>query len=349
MSLRLSHAGADITVDAPEADCRWLEQFMTPAFAVGGSSAVGTSHVRYELGPAPAVSSPSATRRVVFVLDRGPILLAESLENGVMHFDDEQMGVSYSVARHPASATVHASTRSGLSRVALMRVVREYAHNAILDSGGLVLHAAAAMGPHGAIVIAGPKGSGKTTLLSRLLGLEGFGYLANDRVAIARGSTTALAVPTIVGIRAGTRGLLPSVTRALERLPDFSGDDAASVNGRSGGGTWYFSPRQFAGALGRPILSGAAISAVVVLSGIGQAASLPMSHDASVQALRSALMGHHAGHLVSEVFRVAPRVDVLESVEEACSSLAARIPVFSVTVPDEPNAAALESMVRSWR
>ena len=74
-----------------------------------------------------------------------------------------------------------------------------------------------------------------------------------------------------------------------------------------------------------------------------------MSREASVQALRSAVLGHHAGQLVSDVFRVTPRVDVLESVEEACRGLAARVPVFSVTVPDEPDAAALESIVRSWR
>ena len=70
------------------------------------------------------------------------------------------------------------------ARVRLMRVVREYFHNAALHAGGLVLHAAAVVHDGRAIAVAGRKGAGKTTMLLRLLRDANASFLSNDRVLV---------------------------------------------------------------------------------------------------------------------------------------------------------------------
>ena len=70
------------------------------------------------------------------------------------------------------------------ARVALMRVVREYAMLYATQAGWLILHAAAVCVGGDAFVIAGPKRAGKTTLLLHALRNEQGAYVSNDRVAL---------------------------------------------------------------------------------------------------------------------------------------------------------------------
>jgi hypothetical protein len=358
VTISLTHAAGNITVDGALPDVKWLTRFLYPAIRMVSPDVADGPVVRLDTSDTSRAAWRAAhgegRPRVAFVLDEGPVVMAETEMEGGTYLVDSSSGVGYSLSETPHSVVVHASASNTSGRIAFMRVVREFMHNAIVDNGGAVFHAAAAATPHGAVLILGPKGAGKTTMLARLLGLDGIHYLSNDRVAVPppmwMAPPGAHPIPTIVGVREGTRAMVPDLAAALAAVPTFTADDEAVPAVRSATGTWYFSPRQFADACKRRLARAAAVSAIVVLDGFGPLSSRCLDSRAAASAVRSAVLGHRAGHVVSDVFRVGLRKeDVRASIDVVCDHLVSSVPAFGVTMPADPDLAALEAMVRTWR
>ncbi len=99
------------------------------------------------------------------------------------------------------------------SRIALMRVIREFAMIHSAQRGGLLIHGAAfSVGDH-CMIVAGPKRAGKTSLLMHALRSGKTRFVSNDRVLVLLEKAGAMArgMPTIVTIR----------RESLEKFPDF--------------------------------------------------------------------------------------------------------------------------------
>ena len=228
MSAVFTSQTGGVVVRAPAADRQWLEAFLAPTVTVTGDADTALARVNLVDAPASATQAPTGADRVAFVLDRRPVRLSELATPDAMLYRDPELHLSYSVREVGRDVTVHRGGRGDLARMALMRVAREYAHNALIDSGGLVLHAAALAGARGAVLVTGPKGVGKTTLLAWMLSEGQLTYLANDRVGITPDLHSALSIPTIVAVRAGTRRLLPELEGQLRPLGRFTELDVPS-------------------------------------------------------------------------------------------------------------------------
>lgn len=336
-----------VAVDAAAADREWLASFLTPGLNVVRSPSEVTARVRLAATAVESAQVRAGSDRVAFVLDREPVRLPEAAAANALVYADAELQVSYVVRDRGRDVTVHRGPREDLTRIALMRVVREYAHNTLLDGGGLVVHAAAFAGPRGAVLLTGPKGVGKTTLLARMLSQPGLSYLANDRLGITPDSWNAVAIPTIVAVRAGTRRLLPELGERLRGLGRFtalrqSGGDPPD----RGGDSWYFSPRQFAGSLSCDLVGNAPLAAVVALRPeVPPGAPRRTSPAEAVDLLVNSLLGAQAGVFISEIFRsAAPNPDVGERIREGCRRLAADVPCFTLSAPAALDRSTLDGL-----
>jgi len=83
---------------------------------------------------------------------------------------DEELNVFYRISYKKDQVRIlYSSTSGSSSRMALMRVIREYAMNYDHPEAGYYIHSSALDYQGNAIMIAGPKNSGKTSLLRELL------------------------------------------------------------------------------------------------------------------------------------------------------------------------------------
>ena len=267
MTLTFAHDGLVLSVDAPDDDLRWLEEFVDPSFArvPAGEPLVRLSFEQVS-GSGPG-GEPAG--RVAFTLDSGAIRLPESRIGGGVRLHDASCGVAIDVTAEGRDTGIRYGGSRSRARIRLMRVVREYAHNHSVSSGGLMLHAAGLTIGGVALAIAGSKGAGKTTLALRLLALPGVGYLSNDRVLVrAQPEPRAVAVPTVVAVRAGTRALMPEIAARLQQAGDFR-EHAGEREARGAsapvtdGDAWHLSPHQLCSAIDRPLAATAPLAAVL--------------------------------------------------------------------------------------
>jgi hypothetical protein len=183
---------------------------------------------------------------------------------------DEERDVFYRARPgRPAAVEVIAAADDAAARLALLRVVREYA---MLDAGGagwLILHAAAVCLGSDALVIAGPKRAGKTTLLLHVLCNERGAYVSNDRVALdARPSRVSVhGIPTIVTIRRDATSWFPGLDARLARAGHSYGrrraERVADPGSPPPASRWSLSPPQLCDLLGVEARPAAAVAAVL--------------------------------------------------------------------------------------
>ena len=218
-----------ILVAAPADDARWIEEFFGDSYtATGNETALAGVRFASE-AHAPAGDVPAGDR-LAFALDSGPIRLPAYRSSAHERLVEPDTGIAYEVSNEGSRVTVRygdCSQARPTARVRLMRVVREYFHNASLQAGGVVLHAAGVVTDGRAIASAGRKGAGKTTTLLRILRDAHTSFLSNDRVLVTGDLTPqAQSIPTVVSLRDGTLGLLPDLATRLSQAGDFRSHQA---------------------------------------------------------------------------------------------------------------------------
>jgi hypothetical protein len=215
------YPGIAVGVASPDpTHLAWLEEFLVPAFEktdVGACDrwvVLDTDAARHATALARgAVSGKPAV--ACFAMDGAMISHPQwtGAEPGERTLFDEEYRAFYRIDGRTGHVQILAGGPPSLTRVAMMRVVRELAMTACLGHGGLLLHGAAfALGGLG-VLLAGPKRAGKTTLLLHALQATGAAFVANDRVFAwsADGRLVLRGMPTVVTIRPETLAMFPRV------------------------------------------------------------------------------------------------------------------------------------------
>lgn len=197
----------------------WLEEFFAPwLVATTAPAAPDAPRVTVDVDVArfaEAIRDARPLREHVpcFTLDGGdgalPLLRSRA---GRLLALDRTHGFLLAVHREgdrPAEIHVLAEREIPAARLALVRVLRELGCARAAREGALLLHAGAVAGPEGITAFVGEKRSGKSTLLVHALQGGGARFVANDRLAVRvrPDEVSAVGVPTIVSLRAGTLGL----------------------------------------------------------------------------------------------------------------------------------------------
>jgi hypothetical protein len=332
-------AGHTLRVDATEAPLAWLCEFVAPHFAAQDTDApdrtiVLTVDAREHAWLAGHGPHPQRLERPCFTLDSGIVTGRVWHVPGASEvvFDPE-LGVFY--RRVPGEATrveIVAGRDDAQARLALLRVVREYAMLYAVRAGWLILHAAAVCVAERTFVIAGPKGAGKTTLLLHALRNEHGAYVANDRVALIpeRSGVTAHGIPTIVSIRRSSTVWFGDLDARLEasgyhygrRMTESTDERDASRAGRI---TWGLSPAQLCQVLAVDARAAARVT-VVLFPRVGASAGGvtfdELTGEQALAAWRGALF--RAGP-ADGMFAIGP--DAIGSRAAAVDRLAARLAV----------------------
>jgi hypothetical protein len=264
------YEGPGAAVESDDAsDLVWLREFLAPAFEFGGASP--TYHFILRSDPRAVeegrkISLTTREQVAAFILDSG----VESLpcERGghqdLMAYDR----LFDAVYRKTGDTTLVLDTRSDgpgrRARGALMRGIRERAMDHVWLTGGSFFHAAAFVVEGRAVVVAGDKESGKSSMLcAGLLGIEGAGFLGNDRLLLRKAGSAlqARALPSIVSIRAGSLGVVPGLAERLSVIiQDYTG---RAVSPESLTLRWTLAPSQFSSALGASLTREANVSCIL--------------------------------------------------------------------------------------
>ncbi|MCC6744228.1 MAG: hypothetical protein IT175_10230 [Acidobacteria bacterium] len=260
------------------ANREWLTEFLVPDFVESSSGSVDCT-VRVALDDALYAEAlgegcpADAPLLDCFALDssvvRLPILRRAGTETVVADLQFESI---YRIDPDRRLVTIISHSDSIRVRASLLRVVREFAMNA-MHGRGLFLHASSiAMGADG-VAFAGRRSAGKTTLLTYLLGHGVGAYLSNDRVFVAdRDPVPVLRnVPTVVSVRPGTlelcagfgerlfgSGYATYLTTIVES--DNAGPSEVRTNAF---GNYFLSPAQFRSLFGAPQSTSATAAALV--------------------------------------------------------------------------------------
>ena len=354
--MSLAHDGITIRVDAPGDDRAWLAEFLEPSFSRPARDGEGV-HVVFEEAAGGALAAPdSSGRSVAFALDSDPVRLPTAPQAGGIRLCDHEAGVVFEVCGGGRETRIRYNGSRLAARMRLMRVVREYAHNHSLRTGGLILHAAALASGGRALAVAGAKGTGKTTLALRLLETPGAAYLANDRVLVRLDADVkALGVPTVVALRPGTLALFPEMGARLRVAGDFRqhrGEREARGPSRpvETDGGLRLSAAQLCAMLGRRAEAAAPLAAVVFpWPGRGAALAVRrLEEGEAVAALAESLLGRGSGTFTSEVFvhPPAPAPDEAE-LRSRCRALASRIPIYVGGLRDGASVEDAAALLRS--
>jgi hypothetical protein len=276
-SLDLSRAGITIRIEtADRADCEWLDENLAPSFCALATEPAARLVTK--------VVDPARHRGL---LDRGPASpLAQVTCFG---FDghggactvwnatpttlyDDELDVFYQLDGDRRRVEVVAPSARPSTRIALLRLVREYATHHLAAEGAVLFHAAALGYDGRGMLIVGPKRAGKTSLLIHGLGEPGSTFIANDRAVVSRDPCDGWrlgGMPTVISIRPGTVELLPrpgfSAARRWSARMTLSEALAATVDRppASGSQPLSISPRQLCHALGVGRVESAPLRAIV--------------------------------------------------------------------------------------
>jgi len=332
-------------------DEEWVRDVMSPAF---GITETGAAAVEVELVVDPARHEalhrlgPAGGHVDGAILDDS----TESFERWSGSTEDAErrtafdplFGVFHEVGPGP---TLRITAEGGeVCRVALMRVVREFAMQASMRRGNLFLHAAAISVDGRALVIAGEKGAGKTTTLSWCLELlEEARFIANDRVRVACAEAPGFdvrAMPTVMSFRPPGLALLPQLeqkVRAQRGAPFHSRSEARDreelgpvtpfSDGRVG-----LSPTRYPELLGRASTASAPAAAIVfpeVADDSDGLRPLRLDEETSIGRLTRALFGAAALERQSDLFSY-PRAGPFPKADELrarAARIASAVPCFA--------------------
>lgn len=326
----------------------WLEEFLTPSFTLVERVAADCSVVlmvddrdydeTFRRGP------HSEGRQVdCFMLDSGPVRLPVwTSANGERVIFDERFKVFYLVSRDSAQIGILTASQNRAARIAVMRVVREFAMMHSWTATSLIIHGAAFAVGESSVIIAGPKGAGKTSLLIYCLQDAGVRFITNDRVVVdLAGSEPVLrGMPTIVTIRDQTLDLFPKLGKRLLRggydhrfaLTETTPEEIRAVRPQRGRPI-NLTPAQFCALLDVGMRDQSPVHALLfprVTEGDDGLHLRELSAQAAGERLSMALFGARSSQRTSQVFTSASHLPCIDhaSLENLCAVLTARIRCF---------------------
>ncbi len=317
-SKSFAYNGLTVRVECTDqAQLTWVEEFLSPAFnpvADGAADCTVTLEVD-ERRYATVLrwgAHPDGRRVAGFAFDSGPVELAlwASPQQDRVLFDADSE-VFYFVNQDNAQTRILSASHHPSRRIALMRVVREFAMSASWSRTRFVLHASACELANAGIIIAGPKGAGKTTLLMHALGCAGARFIANDRVVVDVDASPAVVrgMPTVVSVRAHTLHCFPafeqqwSASHYNERLAL----QEAQLHGTRPmrADPINLTPAQFCVLLGVP-LCGAGGARILLFPRLTDDIEglhvQELSHEAASQRMAASIFAASSGPQISQVF-----------------------------------------------
>ena len=316
--LVLSREGFTIRIKSPDAaDLAWLEENLVPGFqvdTVAPPSRLLTKNVDprlhrtlLDLGPA----SPEEHVRCFSFDGHGGECTRWNATAATLY--DAELDVFYRLNEDGSRVEVVTPSSRPSTRIALLRVVREFATHHLVALGNLQFHAAAVAHDGRGILMVGPKRAGKTSLLIHALGETGSQFIANDRAVVAiapSGEWRLGGMPTVIAIRSGTIELLhrPGLVAATRWLARMTLAEAlATVIGgpyTAGTARLSISPRQFCHAVDATPVASASLQGIVfprVDAGCEGVHFSRLSPDVVGDRLRSHLL-----HPADTAFRAEP-------------------------------------------
>lgn len=342
-----------LTVEVRARDDRvleWLEEFLAPHLTVV-EGAEADRHVelvvdqeRY-LAVRRRGAAPGGPTGDCFVLDSGVVSLPfwEPADERVLF--DEHLNVFFSFA-HDGPVSVLAAVDNARSRVALMRVVREFAMSRARRRGALLMHAAAVDVRRRGLMIAGPKGAGKTTLLLYLLQYGGARFVANDRLFLTRtagGVLSARGMPTIVTVRRESVQWFPGLAARVAESGHHHGitvREALASSARPAAADdlpafWGLSHVQLCDVLGVSAVAETPLTVVVFPRVAGAATGIrldPLEPSGAARAWAGAVFGPPGA---TTLFDEPSASQVMSDATRLSSELARHVPSFECWLGDE--------------
>ena len=339
-SLDFSLAGLTIRVEtADSSDLEWLEENLTPSFCAAVAEQPlrvvtkivdpGRHRALLEHGPA------SPLQQVTCFGFDGHGGACTRWKSAPTTLYDDELGVFYELNEEGSRVEVIAPSSRPSTRIALLRLVREFATHHLASQGAVQIHAAALEHNGRGILIVGPKRAGKTSLLIHCLSEAGSLFIANDRAVMSSDSRLGWrlgGMPTVISIRPGTVALLhrPGFLAAsrwsarmtlTEALTPADGPPASAPCQLS------ISPRQFCHAVAADRVASAPLRAIVfprVDTGREGLHFSRLSADSVGKRLRSHLL-----HPADTVFRSdLAWARGTEALADMLATLQAAIPAF---------------------
>src|SRR5262245_26417587 len=347
----------DLTVSVSTADpaqLSWLEEFLCPQFAIVHSGSPNC-HVAVVMDTREYIDTfrrgprPDGRQINCFALDTGLVRLPmwQSLDDTQVIFDRE-FKLFYVVSPDRSQLLILAPSGSRSVRIALMRVVREFAMTSSIRAGALIIHGAAfEVGDRG-VVIAGPKKAGKTTLLMHVLQHAAARFVSNDRIVAAweDGGPTLHGMPTIVTVRQQGARRLRFLHERLLASSYHERYSLAEMDQRIGRvrrpdqyGRWSMSPAQFCELLQVRPIARVPACALVFPRVTGQPGTIELTRLSAEEAavlLAGALFRAHSSLKTAEMLTSAdgtPRERA--SFDDLCRQLASGVRSFTCALGRE--------------
>jgi hypothetical protein len=341
-SLHLRYEGLCFRVVSPESShLRWLENFFSPHFSIGGSH---VEPVEIELLIDADLYRQCQESRSVpsvihgFALDSSVVQLSLLGEHdGDSLLFDDHYRIFYRVAPDRRRVTIVAGRNVVSMRPALMRVIREYAMNHSQQNGGFFLHASCFLSEGRPVIVTGPKRSGKTTLLAFACGKGSAEYLSNDRILVRKEDRRYVlrSMPSIVSLREKTLWFFPAIEKCIrdeglhfDRNPDEHRKGVDPLRRCKGNRRCLVTPPQFCETLSARQVTGASDPVIVfpVITNLEGTFSLTTVNDEEKgEYLSESLFG--AKHWVTStpVFNLGKNSSDSdpEKIEEKCRRFAA--------------------------
>lgn len=355
------YAGLTFRVaSANPADVRWLDEFLQPHYrrappaqdAIEVALVIDTEHYeRLAAAFLPERTLPS------FVFDSEvKELPCRTGDNGGLLLFEASFPAFYEVSADRRRVRIVGTRVSPRLRLALVRVMREYAMNEAQRCGEFFLHASCFLAGERPVIVTGPKMVGKTTLLTFACLRGGVRFLANDRVRVGVGQNgfAVRSIPVIVTVREGTLGFFPGLRERIlnegmhytlaggEHLEDL---DPRPVLGKDG--AFALSPAQACTLFGADQAAEARRPVVVLPAFTGEVAGFSITRLSPTEAagpLQQSLFGARHWATATPVFNLEPEGESGASARQAAfERFHSEVPILRCAVGrdlyDEPGGA----------
>jgi hypothetical protein len=207
--------GLTLQLSSPhETDLQWLADFLEPGFRLETDTApdweirVQESAEHYEALMKQGADEEGKTIPCFSFDDH--IANYRLWRESLLTIYDDELDLFYSIDTRKRVVEVLTGRRLLSIRVALLRLVREFASHHLALNGDVTFHAAAISYEGNGILICGPKKAGKTSFIIHALQYPKTKLISNDRSILSNDTSHGLTLsgmPTVITIRQGTMAL----------------------------------------------------------------------------------------------------------------------------------------------